>query len=105
MIFWIIFAIIFILTCVWIYTRVIKKNNKNVTMHSRCNSDSPCNGELVCDQQCNRCKKPLNGICATDVDCETGLYCVGWKCSELEKKSNKNKRVRWNESNNSVHLF
>ena len=100
----IILMILIIILCVWIYTSTIKQESVFSTIHSRCNSHSPCDGELVCDNLTGRCKKPLSGICATDVDCKTGLFCVGWKCSELDKKSTF-KRVRWDDSKNLIHLF
>lgn len=98
-------AIIIIIVLTYIYTSLKQQQVTFVTMHARCNSDSPCDGELVCDKQSKRCKKPLNGICATDVDCETDIFCVGWKCSKLDIKSKNSKQVKWNESKNSVRLF
>jgi hypothetical protein len=51
------------------------------TIHSRCNQNSPCGGDLVCDLNCKRCKKKINGDCSADIDCESGLRCHNWKCS------------------------
>lgn len=52
------------------------------TIHSHCEKNSLCGGDLICDRSCNRCKKPIGGDCATDVDCQTGLHCSSnWTCS------------------------
>lgn len=75
------------------------------TMHARCNRSSSCGGDLVCDIQCNTCKKTQDGDCSSDVDCEFGLYCHNWKCTHIPGKSeitetkqsgDTNKKVHWN---------
>jgi hypothetical protein len=55
------------------------------TMHARCREDVPCGGDLICDIKCKRCKQKINGDCAEDVDCETGLRCYHWKCVPADK--------------------
>jgi hypothetical protein len=82
------------------------------TIHARCQSNSTCGGDLICDLNCHRCRKQSGGDCANDVDCEFGLQCHDWKCSPVDepkisdapsKSSNKgdkerpkrNKSVRW----------
>jgi hypothetical protein len=52
------------------------------TMHSRCQINT-CGGDLVCDLNCNRCKKNLAGDCSTDIDCNSGLYCHNWQCAPI----------------------
>lgn len=83
------------------------------TVHARCNSSSSCGGDLVCDSHCHRCKKKLNGDCATDVDCESGLHCHNWKCvpnpphilidpSSSQPKKRTLKTVTWNDDLNET---
>lgn len=73
----IIFSIIIILV-IWLFG---PKNQSLSTMHSKCNRDNSCGGDLTCDIISHRCKKQLGGDCSSDVDCQTGLYCNNWKCS------------------------
>lgn len=49
------------------------------TMHSACNINAPCGGDLVCDK--DRCKKGLDGDCSADNDCQVGLMCDNWICT------------------------
>lgn len=85
----------------------IKNTNKKESVieeniiHSRCNGS--CSGDLTCDLHSKRCKKQLGGDCAMDVDCQTGLYCNNWKCSNekpfhnlsTEFKAKTDKKVHW----------
>ena len=119
--FWIIFVIILIIVLLllwWIDRMYTEKNTptspdtSNVTIHSRCKENSACGGDLTCDNNCHRCKKRLNGDCASDVDCETGLVCHQWKCVPsnpnippieiVDKPSQKEKHVHWNDAKNEI---
>lgn len=72
----IIAILIIIIIIVWI----LYQEKITPTMYSKCINNKECGGDLICD--CRRCKKQLGGDCAVDYDCETGLYCNNWICSE-----------------------
>jgi hypothetical protein len=75
------------------------------TIHARCSDDTICGSEMVCDIYSRRCKKTLDGQCASDVDCQHGLHCVNWICIDngqpespninIRDVKSKAKRVRW----------
>lgn len=84
------------------------------TIHSSCSNNNSCGGDLICDIKCNRCKKKIGGNCSGDVDCETGLICHNWICTDkkpfhdnisseafdqLHSSNIKKKNVHWNDSN------
>lgn len=50
------------------------------TMHSFCDPNRSCGGDLVCDSQCHRCKMKAGGDCAGDGDCDRNFRCHDWKC-------------------------
>lgn len=55
----------------------------SLVIHSHCNKNNFCSGDLSCDPICKTCKKQLDGDCSSDVDCQTNLYCNNWKCSYI----------------------
>lgn len=74
------------------------------TMHAKCYTNHGCGGDLTCDVVCSRCKKKIGGNCASDVDCETGLVCRSWKCSDnldnltdntIMSVKHSNKHIQW----------
>jgi len=65
------------------------------TIHAQCHENNSCGGDLTCDTICHRCKKKIGGNCAGDVDCETGLRCINWKCSLSDKVKPEEKHVKW----------
>ena len=96
------------------------------TVHARCRSDSTCGGDLICDMNCNRCRKKIGGNCSADMDCESGLRCREWKCTRVKelkelkelKESdepkleehgkphiNDSKGVHWDETKNETYYF
>lgn len=89
------------------------------TMHSRCRTDVPCGGDLICDLNCRRCKKRVGGDCATDTDCESGLHCYDWKCtmdnlpevslleasSLIHDKEITDKEVKWDDAKNEIRYI
>lgn len=126
MIFWLILIIIAILVILlfWCYN-IYSHPSIYPTMHARCHKDTPCGGDLICDDSCYRCKKGVDGDCAGDVDCQTGLHCHQWKCkpnlpdnkiSDLSSKEppvlpiqptiipKPKKRVRWNDKNQIFNI-
>jgi len=114
MIFWIILIVFVLVLIVWCYTRKNNVSDDYPTMHAKCDINSPCNGELVCDSKCLRCKKKIFSDCANDVDCESGLRCVNWKCSyednfsysdKSTKSKLKRKTVKWNDSKNKTRFI
>lgn len=88
------------------------------TIHSQCPNNHSCGGDLICDTTCHRCKMKLGGDCAINTDCENGLICHDWKCSdpkvnvketinedsdELNNQSIK-KNVHWNDNNEIFYI-
>lgn len=73
---------IIVLVAMW-YITPVEIDNVLPTMHVTCEDNISCGGDLVCDVKCKTCKQKLYGNCATDVDCETGLYCHNWKCVDI----------------------
>ena len=78
------------------------------TIHAVCQTDKNCGSNLSCDTQFNRCKQKIEGPCSSDIDCESGLFCSNWKCSNFitddndittTNTMNAKKEVRWNEVN------
>lgn len=87
------------------------------TVHARCRSDSTCGGDLICDLNCNRCRKKIGGNCSADMDCESGLRCREWKCTRTKEPDNPkleehskshiydSKGVHWDETKNETYYF
>jgi hypothetical protein len=75
---------------------------KYPTIHSKCNQNSSCGGDLVCDVGCNRCKKQLSGDCSNNVDCESGLICQNWKCVPIPDNSIPYDHIYDSNSHNTV---
>ena len=96
---------IIVLCILWWYGNSITPTDHDddihPTIHAKCNIDS-CGGDLVCDLNCNRCKKSLNGDCSTDTDCESGLFCHEWKCSFTVNENNKYPNTKSIDNNNSI---
>lgn len=122
MIFWLILIIlaIIVLAILWWYSGAPGTKDDYPTMHARCKDGTKCGGDLICDNNCHRCKKRKGGACAGDVDCESGLICNNWICTSSEdvtiindknSKSNSSieikdkKGVRWDESRNQIFEF
>ena len=83
------------------------------TIHARCQSHDMCGGDLTCDANCHRCRKKLGGDCANSNDCESGLHCQDWKCTNIPNLKNANnisdikepKVVKWNEEKNETYYI
>lgn len=114
----ILLCLAFITLCVVWYTTPESENIIYPTIHARCQKNSVCGGDLVCDLNCHRCKKQAYGDCASDVDCESGLLCVNWQCvdgthstfdsnvSELTHiHTDDTKSVRWREDITETYLI
>lgn len=100
-----IFLTIFIIIVIIMICIFIKYTNRNhilpppedifdvdiPTLHSKCDNNTSCGGDLICNKNCKRCKKKLGGDCSMDIDCDDGLKCYEWKC--VSKKDKKN--VKW----------
>jgi hypothetical protein len=75
------------------------------TMHGPCTTN--CGTEtLICDPLCHRCRATLNAPCSSNIDCQSGLHCVQYKCvkepevgmSNLlieNRQSSTSKKVHW----------
>lgn len=106
-------VLIFLIIFLWWLSNYFKDTTDPI-IHSQCNSNNSCGSELVCDLISNRCKKALGGDCSTDVDCQTGLYCVNWKCTDNLKSSNENnitinknktnKKVQWSDKDTIIYI-
>lgn len=62
-----------------------QENEEYPTMYSRCDINNKCGGNLVCDA--GRCRQKLGGNCAANLDCESGLVCNNWICTNPEVKT------------------
>lgn len=96
---------------------VVHNITHHPTIHSMCNQNSLCGGDLVCDINCHRCKKKVGGSCSSDIDCESHLICHNWICTSTQEsdsyvvepnhitpnKSTKN--VQWNDSMNKTYII
>lgn len=95
-------VIIFILICIIFFFYKSKPKIENFekeddsehvpTLHSKCDINQHCGGDLICNKNCKRCKKQLGGDCSMDIDCDEGLKCHDWKCVSKIKK-----HVKWND--------
>ena len=97
-----IYFFLFIIIIIIFLIIIIKYTNKNIindhldenlpTLHSKCDKNEPCGGDLICNKNCKRCKQKLGGNCSMDIDCDEGLKCYDWKCvSKLVKN------VKWKD--------
>lgn len=111
MILWIILVIVAIIVLILLWWFNTEDITHYPTVHARCRSNTTCGGDLICDLNCNRCRKQVNGDCSADNDCQSGLICYNWKCvpeiplldntiEDTEQIKHKtDKSVRWNEHN------
>ncbi|CAH6420589.1 Hypothetical protein HVR_LOCUS1230 [uncultured virus] len=81
---------VIVLVLLWMFNRKdqnLSNTNSSITdefatIHAHCHKDTSCGGDLTCDVTCHRCKKQVGGDCSGDVDCQTGLHCHNWKCTD-----------------------
>lgn len=116
MIFWIL-LVIFIVLLLWWYIHPPEEIEfeQPPTIHAKCQSNQGCGDSLVCDLNCHRCRKKIGGDCSNDVDCESGLKCHNWKCTDnthhspiidtKTKDKTTHKSVHWNEDKNETRYI
>jgi hypothetical protein len=75
-------------------------------MHARC-KNTPCGGDLICDDVCYRCKQKVGGKCATNIDCQSSLLCHNWICTDptniMEPIDDTQNDITINHSDKHVH--
>ena len=118
MILWLILLLLLLLLFIWWYSSEIKDSDISIdipTIHAKCQKEGNCGDNLICDIECRRCKQKIGGACSSDVDCQSGLICSDWKCSDfketIEKKNtdilptnDTKKEVRWKDVNEIFYI-
>src|SRR5436853_513649 len=89
------FMIVIMIICAWYRSKTIE-NEDIPTMYLKCDRNTRCGGNLVCDN--GRCRQPVNGKCSSTTDCESGLICSNWTCVK-EVKS-----VHWKDKD-EIHYI